>query len=83
MDTITTIASIVAALFGILAFISSERNSKRHIYKQLDRLEKKVRKIDWELDQKYGYSRMHVVITPLDRKRERLVSKIEQLRRLL
>lgn len=83
MDTITTIASIVAALFGILAFISSERNSKRHIYKRIDRLEQKVHDIDRTLDCTYGFRRARNVITPLDEKKEQYLSEIDHLKRLL
>lgn len=83
MEAITTIAAIIAAVASVFAVLSSERNSKRYIYKRLERLEKQLRKIDWQLHCKYGYSLPHFEITPLDKKRERVVSQIEKLKRLL
>ncbi len=83
MDTIAAFAAIIAAIASIIAIFSSERNSKRHILKMINRLEEKKRKIAWEQEKRFGHKRPLTLITPADEKIAKLTEQIEWLKQLL
>ncbi len=80
MDYIGTIAAIVGAVTGIIAL----RDSKRYILRRIDKKQKKIRKIDYELDCKYGLNRgCGGYYSPLHQQRDKLQEEVEELHRLL
>ena len=83
MDFVIIIFSVIAATAGVVSAVVAIRNSKRYILRRIEKLEQKVRKIEWDQDRKYGLRRPHNVITPLDERKEKYLSEIENLRRLL
>ena len=75
---------IIAAVAAIVGSWITLRNTKGNIMKRIDRKEEQVRKTDYQLNLKYGLNgRAPKVITPLDEKRAKLVSQIEELKRQL
>ncbi len=83
MDFVIIIFSVIAAIVGVVSAVVAIRNSKRYILRRIEKLEQKVRKIDWDQDRKYGHQRMHIIITPPDRRRQKYLDEIERLKRLL
>ena len=84
MEVITiigTIAAVVAAVVSILSL----RDSKRNIYKRIEKKEGQIKAIDRKLISIYGFdsTTRSRGITPLDAKKEKLQKEIANLKRLL
>lgn len=84
MEVITiigTIAAVVAAVVSILSL----RDSKRNIYKRIEKKEGQIKAIDRKLISIYGFDSTTNSrgITPLDAKKEKLQEEIANLKRLL
>ena len=80
MESIGVIASVIAA---VLTLVVTIRNTKASILKRIDSKERYVQEIENDLCRKYGLNRRSNVITPLDEKKHRLQSEINELRRRL
>lgn len=84
MEVITiigTIAAVVAAVVSILSL----RDSKRNIYKRIEKKEGQIKAIDRKLISKYGFdsNTRSRGITPLDADKDKLQEEIANLKRLL
>ncbi len=84
MEVITiigTIAAVVAAVVSILSL----RDSKRNIYKRIEKKEGQIKAIEHKLISKYGLhgDTSSRGITSLDAKKEKLQKEIANLKRLL
>lgn len=80
MDSIGTIASVVAAVTGIIAIW----NGKKNVLRRIDRKTAKIQAIDNKQIKLYGINgHAPHIITKLDIKRERLSREVEYLRRQL
>ena len=84
MEMIGIISSIVAAIAALATLWFSLRTSKGGILRRIDKKEAQIRKIDEQQIRMYGLNgRSRNVITPLDEKRKRLQSEINELKRLI
>ncbi len=91
MEIITiigTIAAVVAAVVGILSLrvsIVALRDSKRNIYKRIEKKERQIEAIDRKLINRYGFdsTTRSRGITPLDAEKDKLQQEIADLKRLL
>lgn len=85
METIGIISSVIAAITGILSIWYTKRMSKGNIRRRIEKKQKEISEIDNQLSRKFGlndngYGR---TITSLDKRKEKLLSKIEDLNKEL
>jgi len=82
MDSIGTIASVVAAVGTVLSLWYSRRMSKGSIRKRIAKKQRQIGDIDNQLCRKYGLNdNGHGrALTSLDFKKEKLQEEIEDLR---
>ena len=84
MEKIGIISSVIAAVAAIATLWSSLRTSKGNMLRRIDKKEAQIRKIIDQQIRMYGLNgRSNNVITPLDEKRNRLQSEINELKRKL
>ncbi len=83
MEYIGVIASVIAAIAAVLTLFATVSNTKANIYKRINHKERQISEIENRLCRKYGLSRMHTVMTPLDKKKEKLQVEIDELQRRL
>lgn len=83
MGSVGVIASVVAAIAAVLTLVVIIRNTKASILRRIDSKERHVQDIENYQCRKYGLNRRSNVITPLDEKKHRLQSEINELRRRL
>lgn len=84
MEIIGIIASVVAAIAAIATLWFSIRSSKGNILNRIDKKEQQIREINNALIQKYGlHDGRFRAMTPLDAKRNRLQTEIDELKRKL
>ena len=81
MEMIAIISSVVAAIVAIAALVFSIRNSKASLQNRIARKEAKIRRIENQQFQLYKPHDRPNVITPLDEKKARLQSEIDDLKR--
>lgn len=87
MGTIGVLCSIIAAFASIVTVIFSYlmwRDSKRNLFKQIDKRKREISQIDNSLFRRYGpdYSGRGP-INPLEEKKRKLQSEINYRKRLL
>lgn len=85
METIGIISSVIAAITGILSIWYTKRMSKGNIRRRIEKKQKQISEIDNQLSRKFGlndngYGR---TITSLDKRKEKLLSEIEDLNKEL
>lgn len=85
METIGIISSVIAAITGILSIWYTKRMSKGNIRRRIEKKQKEISEIDNQLSRKFGlndngYGR---TITSLDKRKEKLLSEIEELNKEL
>lgn len=81
METISTIASVIAAITGIITIILTVSNSKWNIRKRIERKKYKIRQIDTQFRRTYGLNANIGMHHPTSSKIQRLensISKLEQ-----
>ena len=84
MNTIGTIASIIAAIGTIISIWYARRLSKGNIRRRIEKKQQKIRELDIQLVNLYGLDRGRChPITPLDLKIEKLQAEIEDLQKEL
>ena len=84
MEMVGIISSVIAAIAALATLWFSVRTSKGSMLKRIDKKEAQIRRIDNQEIRMYGLNgRSHNVITPLDEKRNRLQSEIDELKRKL
>ena len=84
MEIVGIIASLLAAIAALLSLFFTVRNSKGSILKRIDKKQKQILDIDNKLVHMFGINgRWPKVITPLDIKRSKLQSEINDLQRKL
>ncbi len=83
MENLGVIASVIAAIAAVLTLVVTIRNTKASILRRIDCKEQQIHEIENYLIRKYGLNRRSNVITPLDEKKHRLQSEIDELRRRL
>lgn len=83
MESIGVIASVIAAIAAVLTLVVTIRNTKASILKRIDSKERYIQEIENYQCRKYGLNRGTNVITPLDEKKHKLQSEINELRRRL
>lgn len=85
METIGIISSVIAAITGILSIWYTKSMSKGNIRRRIEKKQKEISEIDNQLSRKFGlndngYGR---TITSLDKRKEKLLSEIEELNKEL
>ena len=85
METIGIIASVIAAITGILSIWYTKRMSKGNIRRRIEKKQKEISEIDNQLCRRFGlndngYGR---TITSLDKRKAKLLSEIEELNKEL
>lgn len=85
METIGIISSVIAAITGILSIWYTKRMSKSNIRRRIEKKQKEISDIDIQLSRKFGlndngYGR---TLTLLDKRKEKLLSEIEDLNKEL
>ncbi len=83
MASIGVIASVIAAIVAILTLVVTIRNTKASLLRRIDRKEQQIHEIENYQCRKYGLNRRSNIITPLDEKKHRLQSEINELRKRL
>ena len=83
MESIGVIASVIAAIAAVLTLVVTIRNTKASILRRIDSKERYVHKIENDQYREYGLNRRSNVITPMDEKKHKLQSEINELRRRL
>lgn len=80
MEYIGVISSVIAAVLSLFVTI---RNTKASINRRIDRKKRKILEIENSQCRMYGLNRKSNVITPLDEKKNKLQSEINELQRRL
>lgn len=83
MENIGIIASVIAAFAAIATLWVTVRNTKGNILKRIDHKEDLIRRIDDQQIRMYGLHKHPTYITPLDEKKSKLHSEINDLKRKL
>ena len=84
MEMVGILSSVVAAIAALATLWFSLRTSKGSMLRRIDKKEAQIRKIEDQQIRMYGLNgRSHNVITPLDEKRNKLQSEINELKRKL
>lgn len=83
MEYIGVIASEIAAIAAVLSLFVTIRNTKASINRRIDRKKRKILEIENSQCRMYGLNRKNNVITPLDEKKNKLQSEINELQRRL
>ena len=84
MNTLGVIASVIAAVFAIIAYCYNVRMSRGNIRRSIEKKQKQINEINSQLfrkfrtDSTYGRS-----MTSLDLKKEKLQHEIEELKKEL
>ena len=76
------IITVIGAIAAIIAAIFQIRNDKGRIRKRIEHKKKQLRKVNFELREKYG-NRNFSHRTPEDAKKEKLERQIEELEKRL
>ena len=80
MEMISIIASVIAAIAAVATLWFSVRNSKGNLHKRILKKENKIRRIENQQIQTYGLNGRPSVITPLDVKKSKIQSQINDLK---
>lgn len=84
MEMIGIVASVIAAIAAIATLWFSVRTSKGSMLRRIDKKEAQIRSIDIQQVRMYGLNgRPSNEITPLDIKKNKLHSEINELKRKL
>lgn len=83
MEYIGVISSVIAAIAAVLSLFVTIRNTKASINRRIDRKKRKILEIENSQCGMYGLNRKSNVITPLDEKKNKLQSEINELQRRL
>lgn len=83
MEYIGVISSVIAAIAAVLSLFVTIRNTKASINRRIDRKKRKILEIENSQCRMCGLNRKSNVITPLDEKKNKLQSEINELQRRL
>ena len=83
MEYIGVISSVIAAIAAVLSLFVTIRNTKASINRRIDRKKRQILEIENFQCRMYGLNRKSNVITPLDEKKNKLQSEINELQRRL